>query len=79
MGVTYKLTPYARSRRPLPGVPWRDLTSEEYDAALAANPGMDQRGYFEPAEDEGTQAPSPSPRRSTKADEPVTAEESTDG
>lgn len=43
----YKLTPYGKSRRGLPGVNWRDLTDEEYAAALAANPGMDQRGYFE--------------------------------
>lgn len=79
MGMTWRLTRYATTRRSLPGVPWRDLTDEEYESALAANPGMDQRGYFEPVEDEGTQAPSPSPRRPTKADEPVTAEESTDG
>jgi hypothetical protein len=47
----YKLTAYAKTRRPLPGVNWRDLSDEEYEAALAANPGMDERGYFEHVED----------------------------
>lgn len=74
--MTYKLTAYAKTRRPLQGVPWRDLTDAEYEAALAANPGMDQRGYFEHVADE---TPAPSSRRSTRAAEPVTAEESTDG
>lgn len=72
MGMTYRLTAYGKSRRNLPGVPWRDLSAEEYAAACAANPGMEERGYFELAVEESTP---PSSRRQTKADEPVTAEE----
>lgn len=68
----WKLTAYAKTRRPITGVNWRDLTDEEYEAALAANPGMDQRGYFEHVE-EAAQAEQPVKTRVRRA------EESTDG
>lgn len=77
MGMTYRLTAYGKSRRGLPGVPWRDLTAAEYKAACAANPGMDERGYFEPITEEDTSSPPSSARRQAK-DEPVTAEENSD-
>lgn len=43
----YKLTSFAKTRRPLPGVAWRDLSDEEYKAACERHPGMEEQGYFE--------------------------------
>jgi hypothetical protein len=69
MGVIYKLTPFAKTRRGLPGVPWRDLTPEEYAAALERHPGMEEHGYFEQAEEEDSTPPSSSRRgRTTTSD-----------
>lgn len=45
----YKLTPYGQTRKGLRGVPWRDLSDEEYAAAVARHPGMQDHGYFEQA------------------------------
>jgi hypothetical protein len=45
--MTWKLTGYGRTRYPLPGVPWRDLSDAEMAAAEEAHPGIGERGYFE--------------------------------
>ena len=45
--MTWKLTPYGQTRTGLPGVPWRDLTAEEFAAAEKLHPGIRERGYFE--------------------------------
>jgi hypothetical protein len=53
--MTYKLTPFGKSRLALAGVPWRDLSDEEHAAAVARHPGMEEHGYFvkeEPVEEE---------------------------
>lgn len=42
----WKLTNYGKSRLSLPGVKWGDLTDEEYAAAVARHPGMEEQGYF---------------------------------
>lgn len=68
--MTYKLTAYAKTRKNLPGVPWRDLSDEEYAAAVEANPGMEEQGYFEKAIEEEDGPPA---RRTRKV------EENTDG
>lgn len=47
----WKLTEWGKSRLGLPGVPWRDLTDSEYAEARVLYPGIDERGYFERAED----------------------------
>lgn len=57
----YKLTRFAQTRTPLPGVPWRDLSDEEFAAAELRYPELRERGYFEPGE---VDAP-PSRRRRT--------------
>lgn len=44
--VIYRLTPYGKTRRALAGVPWRDLTPEEFEAAKALHPGIENGGYF---------------------------------
>lgn len=78
--MTYKLTPFGKTRLPLPGVPWRDLSDEEMAAAVARHPGIEEQGYFEKVVEEEETAPSSSSRRRTAQPEDVTpAEESTDG
>ncbi len=66
--MTWKLTAFAKTRLPLVGVNWRDLSDEEYAAALAMHPGMDEQGYFEHVEEEA-----PVSRRSHTAEEPPAA------
>ena len=43
----WKLTQFGRTRSPLSGVPWRDLSDEEFAAVEAAHPTIRDRGYFE--------------------------------
>lgn len=47
--MSWKLTAWARTREGLAGVPWRDLSDDEYAAALDIYPELGERGYFEPA------------------------------
>lgn len=47
----WKLTEWGASRYGLPGVPWRDLTDEEFAAAEALHPEIRERGYFEETDD----------------------------
>ena len=46
--MSWRLTEWGKTRMPLPGIPWRDMTDEEFAAASSAAPGLDERGYFEP-------------------------------
>lgn len=78
MGVTYKLTSFGKAHQALPGVPWRDLTAEEYEAAVARHPGMEDHGYFARVEDAEEETPA-KPRRTSHADAVKPAEENTDG
>jgi len=62
--MTWKLTPYGQTRTGLPGVPWRDLSPEEFASAEKLHPGIRDRGYFErekppvePVADESAAAP----------------------
>jgi hypothetical protein len=71
MGMTYRLTAFGKTRLPLPGVPWRDLTVEEFGAAKARHPGIENQGYFEQAEDE--------PPVTKKSEAVTPAEETHDG
>lgn len=64
--MTWKLTAYAKTRMNLPGVQWRDLSDDEYAAAVEANPGMEDKGYFE-KEPEEESTPPPSSSRTRKA------------
>lgn len=65
--MTWKLTEWAETRTPLTGVPWRDLTDEEFAAAEALFPegALREQGYFvkvvEPKADD-----EPAPRRAKK-------------
>lgn len=55
--MSYKLTAFGRSRLALSRVPWRDLSDEEFAAAVARHPGMEEHGYFvkeEPVEEAPT-------------------------
>lgn len=47
--MTWKLTEWGKTRMPLPGIPWRDMTDEEFATACAEMPGLEERGYFEDA------------------------------
>lgn len=47
--MTWKLTDYGKTRVPLMGVEWRDLSDEEFAAAEARHPELRERGYFEQA------------------------------
>lgn len=51
--MTWKLTTYGKTRAGVPGVPWRDLSDEEFAAAEALfAPGvLRAREYFEHVED----------------------------
>jgi len=44
----WKLTSWAKTRSPLSGIPWRDLTDEEFEAAEAQFPEglLREAGYF---------------------------------
>ena len=44
--MTWKLTDYAKTRMPLPGVPWRDLSDDEFAQVERKHPSIRQRGYF---------------------------------
>lgn len=54
--MTWKLTEWGKTRMPLPGIPWRDMTDEEFATACASTPGLEERGYFEDVRE-----PSPAP------------------
>lgn len=56
--MTWKLTAFGKTRSPLTGVPWRDLSDEEFVAAEALFPEgvLRDRGYFEKAERGATTA-----------------------
>ncbi len=47
--MSWTLTAWAQTRQGLAGIPWRDLTDDEYAAALRLYPELGDRGYFEPA------------------------------
>ena len=53
--MSWKLTAYGATRLPLTGVPWRDMTDEEFAAAEARYPELRDRGYF--AHEEATPLP----------------------
>lgn len=50
--MTWRLTAFGETRLALPGVPWRDLSDEEFAAACERYPELEERGYFERANDE---------------------------
>lgn len=77
--MTYSLTRYGKTRLPLPGVPWRDLSDEEMAAAIARHPGMETQGYFMRVEEEENTPSSSSRRRQTQPEDVAPVEESTDG
>ena len=78
----WNLTPFGKTRLPLSGVPWRDLTDEEMSAAEARHPGIGERGYFAkaqpqpetPAETEPTPTPTRRRSRFTRTETPPDAE-----
>lgn len=45
--MPWKLTSWGRTRMPLTGVPWRDLSDDEFAAAEERHPELRERGYFE--------------------------------
>lgn len=47
--MTWRLTEWAKTRSPLNGVPWRDLSDEEFAAAESRFPKgvLREQGYFE--------------------------------
>jgi hypothetical protein len=68
----YKLTRFGQSRLALSGVPWRDLSDEEYAKAVEKHPGMEEHGYFVKVVEEAVPEEKPSRRR-------VSTQEETDG
>jgi len=58
--VTWQLTSFGKTRIALPGVKWADLTDEEYAAAVARHPGMEEQGYFVKVEETLTRQGRPS-------------------
>lgn len=65
--MTYRLTEWAKTRVAVYGVPWRDLSDEEFRAADELHGGvLVERGYFEPVEDESPDQAAPAPRRRSK-------------
>lgn len=78
--MSYTLTKYGKTRLPLPGVKWGDLSDDEYAAAVARHPGMETQGYFIRVEEEApTDPPASSRRRQTQPEAVTPAEESIDG
>lgn len=49
--MTWKLTAWAKTRLPVTGVPWRDLSDEEFAAASAEFAGGALAPYFEYVDD----------------------------
>lgn len=45
--MTWKLTEWAKTRSGVFGVPWRDLSDDEFAAVEARYPEIRERGYFE--------------------------------
>lgn len=43
----YVLTAFGKTRMPLAGVPWRDLSDREFADARRKHPGIEDQGYFE--------------------------------
>lgn len=58
-------TPFAKTRRALPGLPWRPLTDEQYEAACKLHPGIEDQGYFFKEEPKPVEA-DPRKRRATE-------------
>ena len=52
--MTWKLTDYGKTRVPLMGVEWRDLSDAEFAAAETRHPELRERGYFEQAAEAAT-------------------------
>ncbi|MCC6959455.1 MAG: hypothetical protein IT301_06370 [Dehalococcoidia bacterium] len=52
--MTWRLTEWAKTRMPLPGIPWRDMTDEEFAEARSRVPELEERGYFAFIPDPGT-------------------------
>lgn len=50
----YRLTEWGQSRLPLPYVPWRDMSDEEF--AQHGRPLLVERGYFEHVPEKGAKA-----------------------
>lgn len=59
--MTWKLTEWGKTRMPLPGIPWRDMTDEEFATACADNPGLEKRGYFDDAREPEPRAAAAAP------------------
>lgn len=66
--MTWKLTAWGQTRMPLPGVPWGDMTDEEFATAAERYPELAERGYFE-HDDEAPERPA----RRGRAPEPEVA------
>jgi hypothetical protein len=71
----YRLTHFGKTRRGIPGVPWRDLSDAEYRAAVKANPGMEDQGYFVKVEEEKPEAKPEKKGRLMRTPAPLTNEE----
>lgn len=63
--MTWHLTDYAKTRTPIPGVPWRDLSDEEF-AQLDVDGVFEARGYWTRAEETVIEEPSPPPKARRK-------------
>jgi hypothetical protein len=44
--MTWKPTEWAKTRDPLPGLPWEPMTDAAYAEACERRPGLADRGYF---------------------------------
>ena len=61
--MTWKLTPWGKTRFPLAGIPWRDMTDEEFAQATAQVPELEERGYFAREVEQPKPARAPRPAR----------------
>lgn len=71
--MAWKLTSWGATRMPLPGVPWRDLSDEEFAAAEWRYPELRERGYFEAEPAEEAARPAARRQRTSAAPAPEPA------
>lgn len=66
--MSWKLTPWGKTRAGVTGIPWRDLTDDEFMAIEELHPEIRDRGYFVHEEDVPEEAPEPRarPQRRTR-------------
>lgn len=60
--MTWRLTEWGKTRLPLPGIPWRDMSDAEFAEALVVYPDLRSRRYFAHLAETREPATLPAPR-----------------